>query len=141
MENENVEQKDSLIEEFYKEAKKLNFEILGLYTASHYVLSLGSDSKLIGRIFEIIAKELVMKLAEKIKYDFEESKSQTSYPDYTLSKKGGKRIAIDIKTTYRSYKNGALEPLVFTLGSYASYLRNEKGIGHIEHPYNEYENT
>lgn len=129
--------KDFFIESFYKEAKKLNFEVLGLFTASHEILSLGSDSKLIGRIFEIITEGMLERLANTMGWKFEESESQTCYPDYTFNMPNGKRIAVDIKTTYRSYReDGSIAPFGFTLGSYASFLRN--GTKNISHPYNEY---
>jgi hypothetical protein len=98
---------------------------------------LGSDSKLIGRIFEIITKGMLERLAKIMGWGFEESDSQTSYPDYTFNMPSGKRIAVDIKTTYRSYKeDGEVAPFGFTLGSFASFLRN--GVKNIAHPYGEY---
>ena len=48
-----------------------------------------------------------------------------------------KKIAIDIKTTYRSFKkNGKPKGYGFTLGSYASFMRN--GKKNIMFPYNQY---
>jgi hypothetical protein len=133
-----MEQKeDLLISTFYQEAAKLNFEVMGLYTARHEVLSLGSDSKLIGRIFEIITEGMLEKIAKTLGWGFEESESQTCYPDYTLNMPNGKRIAVDIKTTYRSHRaDGTTAPFGFTLGAYASFLRN--GTKNISHPYSEY---
>lgn len=128
---------DLIINFFYDSASKINFEILGLLTRDKKILTLGSDSKLIGRIFELVSVDLLKDLCAKMKWALEESSSQTVYPDYTINMPNGNRIAIDIKTTYRRYgKTKKLLSYGFTLGSFASFLRN--GTKNIAHPYDEY---
>jgi hypothetical protein len=128
---------DLLINLFYSKAEKENFEIIGLLTSEKKVLTLGSDSKLIGRIFELVCVDMLKNICKTFGWVLEESQSQTVYPDYTINMPNGKRMAIDIKTTYRRYNTKCeVLPFGFTLGSYNSFLRN--GTKNIAHPYNEY---
>ena len=67
------------------------------------------------------------------------SPRQTVYPDFTLMKSEAdtEKIAVDIKTTYRKFlKNGQPSGYVFTLGSFASYMRD--GKKNISFPYDQY---
>ena len=59
---------DLFINAFYNEAKNLNFNVKGLITQDNEIISLGSDSKLIGRIFELLSKEILNKICEKFNY-------------------------------------------------------------------------
>lgn len=128
---------DLLINAFYEESKNLNFNVKGLITQNNEIISLGSDSKLIGRIFELLSKEILNKICQKFNYILEETESQTVYPDFTIHLPDGKKIAVDIKTTYRRYnKDGKVLKYGFTLGSYASFLRNN--TKNIAYPYSEY---
>ena len=128
---------DLFINTFYEEAKNLNFNVKGLITQDNEIISLGSDSKLIGRIFELLSKEILNKICEKFNYRLEETELQTVYPDFTIHIPDGKKIAVDIKTTYRRYtSDGRVSKYGFTLGSYASFLRNN--TKNIAYPYSEY---
>ncbi|MBQ9607889.1 MAG: restriction endonuclease [Lachnospiraceae bacterium] len=121
--------------------RKIDWEVSALAAPNGNLYSLGSDSKLIGRIFELISKSILQEIADEYGYILYTSPAQTVYPDFTLmkSKEDTKKIAIDIKTTYRKF-NRIGEPLgyVFTLGSYASFMRD--GKKNIAFPYNQYAN-
>ncbi|MDM0611607.1 type II restriction endonuclease [Clostridium perfringens] len=121
----------------------IDWDVKGLITVNNQIISLGSDSKLIGRIFELISNPLMREIAEENGFKLEIPDSQTTYPDFTLSKykKDGsvkERIAVDIKTTYKKY-NAKKEPskIGFTLGSYGSFIRNN--TKNILFPYNTYD--
>jgi len=67
------------------------------------------------------------------------SDRQTVYPDFTMLKSENDfdKIAIDIKTTYRKFdKSGKLKKFGYTLGSFASFIRNN--TKNIMYPYNTY---
>ena len=128
---------DKLINAFYEKAEKLNFNVTGLLLSGLNVLTLGSDSKLIGRIFELLSTEVLMGICIENNWTLEETESQTVYPDFTIIKDNGEKIAIDIKTTYRKYNSlGEVCKYNFTLGSYASFLRNN--VKNIAYPYDQY---
>lgn len=119
--------------------KDINWEVSALVTPNGRLYSLGSDSKLIGRIFELISYSILQEIADENGYILQPSERQTVYPDFTLmrNKEDKVKIAIDIKTTYRKFKkNGGTKPYGFTLGSYTSFMRN--GTKNIMFPYDEY---
>ncbi|MCM1082811.1 MAG: restriction endonuclease [Clostridium sp.] len=119
--------------------KKINWEVSALASANGQIYSLGTDSKLIGRIFELISYSILQEIADENDFILQPSEKQTVYPDFTLmrDKNDKEKIAIDIKTTYRTYtKKGKPNKYGFTLGSYASFMRN--GTKNIMFPYEEY---
>ncbi|MBQ7955796.1 MAG: hypothetical protein IJ282_08590 [Lachnospiraceae bacterium] len=127
------------IDAFYKKVEQMNinWNVKALVTEDDKYVSLGDDTKLIGRIFELLCHPILQEIAQENGYTLEVSAKQNYYPDFTLSKydKDGnvtnERIAVDIKTTYR--EKGKIE---YTLGSYASFIRD--GKKNISHPYAEY---
>lgn len=126
----------NFIEAFYNKVEEMNIDwnIKGLIGNNQKVYAIGDDSKLLGRIFEIISAPVIKKIAEENGYIVRIPKKQNTYPDFTLMKSEDdtKKIAIDIKTTYKEGN----KRLGFTLGSFTSYLRNN--TKNIEFPYNQY---
>ena len=121
------------------EEKDINWEVSALVSPDQKLFSLGSDSKLIGRIFELISYNILQEIADENGLILHPSEAQTIYPDFTLmrSEHDTEKIAIDIKTTYRKIlKSGKPSGYVFTLGSFASYMRD--GTKNISFPYYEY---
>ena len=109
--------------------KRINWEVSALVSPDGKLFSLGSDSKLIGRIFELISYNILQEIADENGMILHPSEAQTVYPDFTLmrSEDDKEKIAVDIKTTYRKFlKNGKPSGYVFTLGSFASYMRDGK---------------
>lgn len=120
--------------------KNINWEISALINSDNRMISLGSDSKLIGRIFELLSHSILQEIADENNFILQPSDRQTVYPDFTLMKNEDDppKIAIDIKTTYRTFnKNGEPGNYSFTLGSYTSYMRNE--TKNIMYPYSQYD--
>lgn len=119
--------------------KPEDWQLVGIVNKDKDIYTFGNDSKIIGRAFEVVSAKYIHELADQIKYTFHESKSQTVYPDFFLENPTTKkRIAIDIKSTYREYnKKGKLLPFSFTLGSFTSYLRD--GKKNIDGEYNDYD--
>lgn len=126
-----------LINSFYSEVEGINFNVTGLLLENNDVLTLGSDSKLIGRIFELISFGILNGICRENNWKLEETESQTVYPDFTIIMEDNKKIAVDIKTTYRRRnKNGEINRFGFTLGAFASFLRNN--TKNIAYPYDQY---
>ena len=112
--------------------------LLGFANNQSQIYPFGSDSKIIGRLFEVISRLAVIETANDLGYTWEESHQQTVYPDFKLRKPNGRYIAIDVKSTYRKYtKRGMLSPFGFTLGSFASFLRNN--TKNISSPYDQFD--
>lgn len=131
-----------LIDNFYSKAvekevdwvaKGFLFRDMSIYTISH-------DTKLLGRIFEMLTEPLLKEIADENNYLLETPEQQNYYPDFILTPSGKRshRIAVDIKSTYRTYRSdGKVSPYKFTLGSYASFLRN--GTKNIAYNYDQYD--
>lgn len=106
--------------------------MLGILGKDNKIHTLGTDSKIIGRVFEILVQPILEEIAEEHGMYLETPKSQTVYPDFILVGPKG-RIAVDVKTTYVTDKQKKIK---FALGSYASYMRN--GTKNIEGKYTDY---
>lgn len=127
----------------------LDWRVRGLIDYNDNIYSLGSDTKIIGRVFELIVAPVLEIIAEENGLTLKESDQQTVYPDFTLmaDEDDKQKIAIDVKSTYRrgyykqdstkyDYKAGDPKPFGFTLGSFASFLRNN--TKNILYPYDSY---
>lgn len=122
-----------------REEKNINWEISALASPDGKLYSLGNDSKIIGRIFELLSHNILQEIADENGMILYPSPRQTVYPDFTLMKdvNDTEKIAVDIKTTYRKFlKSGKPSGYVFTLGSFASYMRD--GKKNIAFPYDQY---
>jgi len=121
--------------EFIREMEEqhLAFEIRGILTANDRILTLGTDTKVLSTVFELLCQPLIQAIADRHGFQMETA-PQTIYPDFTLLRgiEDPAKIAIDIKTTYRR-PNGFAG---FTLGSYTSFLRND--TKNIAFPYSTY---
>ncbi len=126
---------DFIISAFYKKMLDVNFEAFGILDSSNKIHTLGTDSKIIGRIFEMFAQPILEEIATENGYTLETPQSQTLYPDFVMlkSKTSTEKIAIDIKTTYIDSDQSTIK---FTLGSFGSYMRNN--TKNIEYKYTDY---
>lgn len=124
-----------LIKEFYEEMSKVEIKPFGIIDSSNKIHTLGTDSKIIGRIFEMFAQPVLEKIASKHGLILTTPDSQTVYPDFIMMKnsRSTDKIAIDIKTTYVDSDQSTIK---FTLGSFGSYMRNN--TKNIEYKYTDY---
>jgi hypothetical protein len=110
------------------------WEVEGFIDTRGYVYPIDTDTKVISTIFERLSSPALRSIARSHGYVVETA-NQTTYPDFTLSKYDQNgvlvhRVAVDIKTTYRSNMMG------LTLRGYNSFLRNN--TKNILHPYDTY---
>lgn len=110
------------------------WELVGFINKKKEIYAFGSDSKIIGRLFEVIAFDALEKSAKELGFLLHESDQQTVYPDFYFEKPDGRKIAIDIKTTYRRSKTAKYG---FTGGSFTSFMRN--GTKNIVGKYSDYD--
>lgn len=107
--------------------------LLGFVNKEKTIYTFGNDSKIIGRLFEVLVKDALEAAAADLNYTLREAEKQTVYPDFYFEKEGGKKIAIDIKTTYRKTETSKYR---FTGGSFTSFMRN--GTKNIHGEYSDY---
>lgn len=126
---------DFIIPEFYKEMPNVDLNVYGILDSQDNIHTLGTDSKIIGRIFEMLVQPVLKKIANKHNLILKTPESQTIYPDFVMmtSEDSNEKIAIDVKTTYVVNDDSRI---VFTLGSFGSYMRNN--TKNIEYKYTDY---
>lgn len=126
---------DFIISSFYQKMANVNFDAYGILDSSNKIHTLGTDSKIIGRIFEMYSQPILEQIAAENGYILKTPASQTVYPDFILmkSEQSTEKIAIDIKTTYVYSDQSTIK---FTLGSFGSYMRNN--TKNIEYKYTDY---
>ncbi len=127
---------DDFEKEFFNHTVDWTWEIQGFIDEQNRVYPIDSDTKVISTVFERLSSPVLRTIA--LDHGFTVANAnQTTYPDFTLTKLDNsgnviQRIAIDIKTTYHIQGR----PLVFTLGSYKSFIRNN--TKNILFPYSTY---
>jgi hypothetical protein len=118
------------------EFKKVGFgwDVKGVIDSAKRIYTVTDDTKLISKVFELISFPVIAKVAKDHGFAVVPSDRQTVYPDITLQLPGqeDRRIAIDVKSTYRKAGGSA----GFTLGSYTAYLR--RPTKNIVFPYDTY---
>jgi hypothetical protein len=132
-------------EEFYRAINQLypngpEWYLVGIITQSSKVYTLSYDSKILSGIFEILTEPIIQKIADNNGLVLKKG-VQNQYPEFTLFDEAdsNKKIAVDIKSTYRQTNvGGDVKPFSFTLGSYRSYLQDPKGTKGILYPYSDY---
>ena len=126
---------DFIISEFYEAMNGVNLNAYGILDSEGKIHTLGTDSKIIGRIFEMFAQPILEQIALRHGLVLKTPESQTVYPDFVLmeNEQSKEKIAIDIKTTYVDTDQSRI---VFTLGSFGSYMRNN--TKNIEYKYTDY---
>lgn len=108
---------------------------LGVLDKNDVIHSFGHDSKILGRIFELLTHETLLDIGARLSWELYENSVQTIYPDFYFVKPSGRKVAIDIKSTYRTF--GSHKRFAFTAGSFTSYLRN--GTKNIVGHYHDYD--
>lgn len=126
---------DIIIDSFYSKMADVKFDAYGILDSNNKIHTLGTDSKIIGRIFEMFAQPILEQIAAENGYILRTPNSQTVYPDFVMMKStdSKEKIAIDIKTTYIDSDQSTIK---FTLGSFGSYMRNN--TKNIEYKYTDY---
>lgn len=120
------------------EEQREDFNVCGFISQSGIIYPLGTDTKVLSTVFELVIRPSVVKVADKYGYMVAEPVAQNHYPDFTLLPKSGEKkyIAIDIKTTYRRTTKSKFS---FTLGGYTSFIRETTPTKNIVHPYGDYD--
>lgn len=111
------------------------YGVCGIIDRRGRIYPLGSDTKVISTLFENIVRQAVVAYTATAGLVLIDADKQNYYPDFTLATgpEDARKIAVDVKTTYRQASGDAFS---FTLGSYTSFLRNDRK--NIMFPYSEY---
>lgn len=104
-----------------------DFGVRGFLVGTNRIYPIGTDTKVLSTVFELVVKPLILEVAEENGLVVHEPPAQNFYPDFTLLRDHAdkEKIAVDVKSTYRNFKPDGNWTAGFTLGSYTSFLRNE----------------
>lgn len=124
-----------IADDFYAKIGSVNMDAYGILDSSGNIHTLGTDSKMIGRIFEMFTQPILEEIAAEHNLILKTPESQTVYPDFVMMNRDdpAKKIAVDVKSTYVDTDQSTIK---FTLGSYGSYMRNN--TKNIEYQYTDY---
>lgn len=75
---------DIIISSFYNKMADQNFEAYGILDSNNKIHTLGTDSKIIGRIFEMFSQPVLEEIATENGYILKTPESQTVYPDFIM---------------------------------------------------------
>lgn len=114
-----------------------SYTVYGFINSRKDVYPIGSDTKVLSTVFELISRPAIYAIGELFNYSVMEPTAQNHYPDFTLmhNRNDTKKIAIDVKTTYRRNSKNKFS---YTLGSYTSFIRPGNEGKNIVFPFNEY---
>lgn len=116
-------------------AYEADYNICGAISTEGKIYPFGSDTKVLSTIFELFSRPIIQQFADENDYEVIEPQKQNHYPDFTLQKNSDdkEKIAIDVKTTYRTSSAGKFS---YTLGGYTSFIRSN--TKNIVFPFSEY---
>lgn len=119
------------------EGRLEEFDVCGFISRQGHIFPLGTDTKVLSTVFELVSRPMIVACADAHGYDVEEPLTQNYYPDFTLRPRGRDDgyVAIDVKTTYR---HDAASKFSYTLGGYTSFIRLETPTKNIVYPFGRY---
>ncbi|MCK4475930.1 MAG: hypothetical protein KAU16_04310 [Methanophagales archaeon] len=113
-----------------------NWTVKGFIDIFKNIYTISLDTKVISKVLEIMPFPKIRRFAIENNFDIVLSKEQDFYPDISfIGKNNGEKMALDIKSTYRTSETTASG---FTLGAFTGYFRNRTSKKNITFPYGEY---
>ncbi|MDI6810614.1 MAG: type II restriction endonuclease [archaeon] len=113
-----------------------NWTVKGFIDIFKNIYTISLDTKVISKVLEIMLFPKIQQFAIENNFDILLSKEQNFYPDISfINKNNGAKIALDIKSTYRTSKTTASG---FPLGAFTGYFRDRTSKKSITFPYGEY---
>jgi len=99
------------------------------------IYTISIDTKVISKIIELMLFPVISRFAIVNKFKMILSEHQNHYPDITFILPNNIKIALDLKSTY---KTGPDTVNGFTLGAFTGYFRQRKSNKNITFPYEQY---
>ncbi|MBI4644681.1 MAG: EcoRV family type II restriction endonuclease [Deltaproteobacteria bacterium] len=99
------------------------------------IYTISIDTKVVSKIIELMLFPIISRFASENKYKMILSEHQNHYPDITFIMPNNNKIALDLKSTYRTGPNTVNG---FTLGAFTGYFRQRQSSKNITFPYEQY---
>lgn len=132
--------RQALVEHFGDFEKALASEsgdwtIKGFIDIYRNIYTISVDTKVISKIIELMLFPLILQFADRHGYRMVLCEHQNHYPDLTFVDSDGTKLALDIKSTYRT---GPQMASGFTLGAFTGYFRDRASTKNCSFPYADY---
>ncbi|MFA5169209.1 MAG: type II restriction endonuclease [Candidatus Paceibacterota bacterium] len=111
-----------------------DWSVKGFIDVAKNIYTISVDTKVVSKIIELMMFPVLQKFAKENGYEMHFCTEQNHYPDVTFITKDKKKIALDLKSTYRRNHDAA----GFTLGAFTGYFRYRNSNKNITFPYKEY---
>lgn len=100
------------------------------------IYTISIDTKVVSKIVELMLFPVISNFARDYGYSMVLSEYQNHYPDISFVDRDGTKIALDIKSTYRT---GPGTVNGFTLGAFTGYFRDRHSKKNTTFPYADYD--
>lgn len=112
-----------------------DWTVKGFIDVYRNVYTVSVDTKVLSKIVELMIFPVISRFADRHGYQIVLSEFQNHYPDISFVAQDGSKIALDIKSTYRTSPDSVNG---FTLGAFTGYFRQRSSTKNITFPYEEY---
>ncbi len=112
-----------------------DWTVKGFVDVYRNVYTISVDTKVVSKIIELMLLPVISQFAADDGYNLILCEYQNHYPDITLIASDGTKIALDLKSTYRT---GDETVNGFTLGAFTGYFRQRHITKNIVFPYQDY---
>mgnify|MGYP000092698124 CR=1 FL=1 len=109
--------------------------VKGFIDVYRNIYTISVDTKVVSKLIELMLIPLIMQYAQQHGYELVLSEYQNHYPDVSLVAADGTRIALDLKSTYRTNPTAVNG---FTLGAFTGYFRDRTSTKNVTFPYATY---
>jgi hypothetical protein len=109
--------------------------VKGFIDVFRNIYTISVDTKVVSKVIELMLFPVISRFAIENSYKLILSEHQNHYPDITFVDNDDDKIALDLKSTYRTSAetvNG------FTLGAFTGYFRQRRSTKNITFPYEQY---
>lgn len=107
----------------------------GFIDVAKNIYTISVDTKVVSKVIELMMFPVIQNFARENGYEMIFCAEQNHYPDVTFVTKDKKKIALDLKSTYRKTHEAVSG---FTLGAFTGYFRYRDSKKNITFPYREY---
>ncbi len=113
-----------------------DWTVKGFIDVAKNIYTISVDTKVVSKIIELMMFPVLQKFAKENNFEMIFSAEQNHYPDVTFITKNKKKIALDLKSTYRKNQEVVSG---FTLGAFTGYFRYRDSKKNITFPYKQYD--
>lgn len=113
-----------------------DWSVKGFIDIAKNIYTISIDTKVVSKIIELMMFPVLQRFAKENNYEMIFSAEQNHYPDVSFLTKSKKKIALDLKSTYRK-NNDTVSG--FTLGAFTGYFRFRDSKKNITFSYKDYD--